>query len=66
MAVPLELPAFFFTDIPEVSWEEEEGGREGVREMECRERWLNYVAHLAKLCELKYNFGLEDLSETEW
>ena len=43
--MPLEVPAFLFTDIPEVSGKEEE---EGGREMECRDRQGNYVAHLAK------------------
>ena len=47
MAELLEVPASFFTDITKVSGEEE-GGREGEREIEYRKRWGDYVAHLVK------------------
>ena len=38
MAVPLEVPAFLFTYIPKGKCGRGRG-REGEREIECRERW---------------------------
>ena len=48
MSVPLELPAFLYTR-SRLGIGGREEGREGGREMECSERWVNYVAHLVKL-----------------